>query len=251
MEDTVLISKKDSTEKIGKISFENLNIPKHIAIIMDGNRRWAKNRGRGADTGHKEGYKRFSEISDICKKIGVKTVTIYALSGENLRERSKKELALLFRIMRSAIIKEEKRFNRENIKLNVLGRKEGLSDDLIEAFSQVEENTKGNTGGILNIALNYGGRTEIVDAIKKIVKKNISSDDINEETISENLYTKDQVDPDLVIRTGGKIRTSNFLPWQTTYAEYYFTDTLWPDFNASELKKSLEFFNKVQRNFGV
>lgn len=225
-------------------------LPKHIAIIMDGNRRWAKKSGINALLGHDEGYQRFVDISKHCKELGIKILTVYALSSENLKGRTKKELAALFRLLRNAIKKEEKRLIDLDIKLKIIGRREGLSDDLLEAFDRVEERTKNNKSGILNVALNYGGRHEIVDAIKKIVQKGLTQSDIDENIISKFMYTEDQDDPDLIIRSGGKYRTSNFLPWQGVYSEFYFTDTLWPDFTIDELKKAIDFYQMTQRNFG-
>lgn len=240
---------KSSTRAV--LEKETVIVPKHVGIIMDGNRRWAGEKGKNSYFGHSEGYKRLKEISNYCKKIGVKILTIYALSSENLKERSKEELEMLFNIMRLGVKKEGKRMIKENIKMNFIGRREGLPDDLVKDIEAIEGKTKNNTGGIFNIALNYGGRAEIVDAIKNIIKKKINHNELTEQVVSENLYTSGQEEPELLIRTGGHQRTSNFLPWQSTYAEIYFTKVLWPDFTVEEFKKAIGFFQETQRNFGA
>jgi len=224
-------------------------LPKHIAIIMDGNRRWAKNRGKSPEFGHREGYKRFIEIGEVCRKMGIKTLTVYAFSTENWK-RKKEEVDCLIDLLRTAIKRETKRVNKENIRIRILGRKEDLPDDLRETIKKSEQDTENNTSGNLNIALSYGGRAEIVNTIKSIIKSKIKPEEITEKLIQNNLYTKGQDDPDLIIRCGGEKRLSNFLLWQSAYAELYFSDILWPDFNEGELYKALNYFSNVKRNFG-
>lgn len=227
---------------------ENQSI-KHIAMIMDGNRRWAKEKGQPAIFGHQAGYKRFVEIGEICRKKGIKTFTVYAFSTENWK-RTKEEVDALMGLLRFALEKEVDRLDKDNVRVRILGRREDLPNDLQESIQRAEEKTKNNTGGDLNIAVSYGGRAEIVDAVKKIVKSGVKVEDINEEMVSNNLYTTGQTDPDLVIRCGGQNRLSNFLLWQSAYSEIYFTDVLWPDFDEKELDKALDFFEKTKRNFG-
>lgn len=222
---------------------------KHIAMIMDGNRRWAKEKGKPAIFGHQEGYKRFVEIGELCRKKGIKTFTVYAFSTENWK-RTKEEVDALMGLLRYALEKEVDRLDKDNVRVRILGRREDLPQDLQASIQRAEEKTKNNTGGDLNIAVSYGGRAEVVDAVKKIIKSDIKVEDISEKTVSDNLYTAGQADPDLLIRCGGQKRLSNFLLWQSAYSEIYFTDVLWPDFDEKELDKALDFFEKTKRNFG-
>lgn len=225
-------------------------IPAHVAIIMDGNRRWAKKRGLPANLGHKEGYTRFLEIGELCRKKGIKTLTVYALSTENLKNRDSKELDALMSLMRRGIIDKINDLDRDNIQVKVIGRLTDLPEDLQNDLADAVKKTEGNTGSHLNIAVSYGGRAEIVDAARKIIDEGIKAGELTEEIFADNLYTVGQNDPDLVIRTGGSKRLSNFLLWQSSYAEIYFTDTLWPDFDHDELDAALEYFARTKRNFG-
>ncbi len=229
---------------------ENLALD-HIAIIMDGNRRWAKKNNLETSQGHKKGAEVLEEIAKYCNKIGLKYLTVYAFSTENWN-RTKEEVGALMKILEIYLDKFLKTANLENIKLRILGDKGGIPKSLKEKMIKMEEKTKDNTGLNLNIAFNYGGRAEIVRATKKIAESvlngEIGVDDINEEMFSENLYTHDQVDPDLVIRTSGEYRTSNFLPWQITYSEFLFLDKYWPDFNTKDIDKAIEeFYNRNRR----
>lgn len=228
----------------------DLNIPKHVAIIMDGNRRWAKKRGLPSSMGHKEGYKIFKVIGDYCRELGVETLTIYAFSTENWK-RAQEEVTGLMNILRQAIKVEKDRLHSENIRLKVIGRRSDLPTDLQQLIIEAEELTKTNTGGQVNIALSYSGRGEIVDAVKKIVNQGYNENDINEELISENIYTAGQIEPELIIRTGGDRRLSNFLLWQSYYTELYFSDILWPDFTKEDLNEALKYYSDVKRNFGA
>jgi undecaprenyl diphosphate synthase len=223
------------------------NPPKHIAIIMDGNRRWAKNKGLAPLMGHKKGYERFKEIADYCIEIGIRHLTVYAFSTENWK-RSEDEVKGLMDLLRFGIKTEQKRLASKDFQIKVIGRKSDLPQDIQEAIYEVEKNTAGNTSGVLNIAISYGGKAEVVDAVNEALKAGAT--EITENIITENLYTLGQPDPDLIIRTGGEHRLSNFLLWQSSYAELYFTDTLWPDFSPEELDKAIEFFVKIKRNFG-
>lgn len=229
------------------------NIPQHIAIIMDGNRRWAKVKGVQTSEGHKAGAEKLEEIAKYCNELGVKYLTVYAFSTENWK-RSKEEVSALMILLKNYLKKFSKSANKENIKINILGDIEVLDNGLKKSVKEAIERTKNCTGLTLNIAFNYGGRAEIVYSMKKIASKiankEISIEDINEDLITQNLYTENQPDPDLLIRPGGELRISNFLPWQLVYSEFYFTDKYWPDFNKEDLLDSIKVFNRRIRKFG-
>ena len=230
------------------------NLPKHIAIIMDGNRRWARNKGLPVSLGHKEGAKTLEKIVRYAKSIGIKYITVYAFSTENWK-RSQEEVSTLMNLMLNYLESYSKRADSENIKVNILGSRQGLSEKMVDLIDKCMERTKNNTGITFNIALNYGGRDEIVRAVKSIAEKvkenEIKIEDITEQEISENLYTKGQPDPDLLIRTSGEIRWSNFLPWQLVYTEFVFVEKNWPDFNEKDLDEAIEIYQKRNRKFGA
>ena len=232
---------------------QNNNLPTHIAIIMDGNRRWAKQRKLDVRLGHKKGAETLENIVKYCNKIGIKYLTVYAFSTENWK-RSKEEVGALMLLLQNYLDDFAKRADTENIKIQMLGSRKELSSGLLKSLDKAIKRTENNTGITFNVAFNYGGRDEIVNAVKKIsldVKENkIDLEDINEKLISDNLYTKNQPDPDLMIRTSGEMRTSNFLPWQLVYSEFYFTDKLWPEFTSDDLDKAIEEYNKRNRKFG-
>jgi undecaprenyl diphosphate synthase len=225
------------------------NVPEHIAVIMDGNRRWAKKRGLSATSGHKEGYENFKKITKACQKMGVKVLTVYAFSVENWK-RSKMEVSFLMNLMAESLKKEIGLFKENNIKLNIIGQKEKLPQKTKDAIDRAEEETKNNDDLVLNIAISYGGRQEIIDAVKKIIKEKINPDKVDEKVIADHLYTANQPDPDFVIRTSGEMRLSGFLPWQTVYSELYFSEKLWPDFKEKDLKKAIAEFRRRGRRFG-
>ena len=229
------------------------NLPKHIAIIMDGNRRWAKERGKPASFGHKEGAKTLEKIVRYANKIGIEHITVYAFSTENWK-RTEDEVKSLMMLFQTYLDDYAKRADTENIKVKIVGNREGLSDRMISSIEKCMERTKNNTGIVFNIALNYGGRDELLHAIKHIAsdaKENkIQIEDIDEKLISDNLYTKGQPDPDLLIRTSGEIRLSNFLPWQLVYSEFVFTDKKWPDFSEKDLDSAIEEYQRRNRKFG-
>lgn len=231
---------------------ENRILPKHIAIIMDGNGRWAKKRGLPRSAGHAAGSKNFKDIARYCNKIGLEYLTVYAFSTENWK-RPKEEVAAIMDILRD-YLKDSKNFKHENIKVKFIGNLSVLDDDIQQLIVEAEEGSAEATGLNLNIALNYGGRDEIVNAIKTISKKvsdnEIVLDDITEELISQNLYTAGQPDPDLIIRPSGEYRLSNYLIWQAAYSEYWFSNVLWPDFSAKHLEKAIDEFNSRNRRFG-
>ncbi len=225
----------------------------HIAIIMDGNRRWAKERNLDTKLGHKEGAKTLEKIVRYANSIGIKIITVYAFSTENWK-RSKEEVGALMLLLQNYLEDYSKRADTENIKINVLGDITPLSNGLQKSINKAIERTKNNTGIIFNIAFNYGGRDEITRAVKIIAEDvkqgKIDIEDIDENLISSNLYTKNLPDPDLLIRTSGEIRTSNFLPWQIVYSEFYFTNKYWPDFTEKDLDEAIEEYNRRNRKFG-
>ena len=233
---------------------EQENLPKHIAIIMDGNRRWARNKGLPVGLGHREGAKTLEKIVRHAKNIGIKYITVYAFSTENWK-RSQEEVSSLMNLMLNYLESYSKKADSENIKVNILGSRQGLSEKMIDLIDRCMERTKNNTGITFNIALNYGGRNEIIRAVKGIAEKvkedKINIEDITEQTISDNLYTKGQPDPDLLIRTSGEIRLSNFLPWQLVYTEFVFIEKNWPDFNEKDLEEVIEIYQKRNRKFGA
>ena len=234
-----------------KIDFQNL--PKHIAIIMDGNRRWAKQKGLDPKLGHKEGAKALENIAKYANKIGLKYLTVYAFSTENWK-RTEEEVGALMLLLQAYLNRFAEKADIENIKLNILGDIEVLNDGLKKQMKETIAKTQNNTGLTLNIAFNYGGRAEIVRATKLIAEKvkngELNLEEINEETITNSLYTAGQPEPDLVIRTGGELRTSNFLPWQIVYSEFYFTQKYWPDFNEEALLEAISEFQKRNRRYG-
>lgn len=232
---------------------EKDNLPTHIAIIMDGNRRWAKQRNLDIKLGHKKGAENLEKVAKYCNKIGIKYLTVYAFSTENWK-RTKEEVGALMLLLQNYLDIFAKTADSENMRIKMLGNRDGLSEGLLKKIDNTVEGTKNNTGLTLNVAFNYGGRDEIVNATKSIARKikngELNIEDINEQIISDNLYTNDIPDPDLMIRTSGEIRTSNFLPWQLVYSEFYFTDKLWPDFGTEELDKAILEYNKRTRKFG-
>lgn len=229
------------------------NLPTHIAIIMDGNRRWAKKNNLNTALGHKKGAETLETIVKYCNKIGLKYLTVYAFSTENWK-RSKEEVGALMLLLQAYLDRYAKKADDENICVKMLGSRENISDGLLKKIDNIIERTKNNTGLTFNVAFNYGGRNEITNAVKQIAANikdgEIKLEDISEELISNNLYTKGMPDPDLMIRTSGELRTSNFLPWQLVYSEFYFTDKLWPDFSTDDLDEAIDEYNKRKRNFG-
>ena len=233
---------------------EKENMPKHIAIIMDGNRRWARKRGLDPKLGHKAGAKTLEKIVRYANKIGLAYITVYAFSKENWK-RTEDEVGALMLLLQNYLDEYSKRADTENIKVKVLGDISALPEGMQKSIKNCMERTKENTGVTFNIALNYGGRDEILKAVKKIaqdVKEDkIKINEITEETISNSLYTAGQPDPDLLIRTSGELRTSNFLPWQIVYSEFVFTDKNWPDFEEKDLDEAIEIYQRRNRKFGA
>ena len=224
------------------------NLPTHIAIIMDGNGRWAKKRGLPRSAGHVAGAKTFKNIARYCNKIGIKYLTVYAFSTENWK-RPQKEVDGIMNLLRD-YLKDAENFKGENIRLRFIGNLEPLADDIKELIKKDEADSADATGLTVNIAINYGGRDEITNAVKKIVASGIKTEDITEDTISAHLYTNDIPDPDFIIRPSGEYRLSNYLIWQSAYAEYWFSDVLWPDFSPKHLEQALDEYSKRNRRFG-
>ncbi|MBQ3546767.1 MAG: isoprenyl transferase [Lachnospiraceae bacterium] len=235
------------------VDLTGLNIPNHVAIILDGNGRWAKKRLMPRNYGHLQGAKVVEQICEDADSIGIKYLTVYAFSTENWN-RSKDEVDALMKLLRNYLKDCIKRANNNNMKVRVIGEKSRLSDDIRNKIEELEECSKDNTGLNFTIALNYGSRDEIRRAVTNLAKDVddgiVKPEDINEEIIGNYLDTKGIPDPDLLIRTSGEERLSNFLLWQLAYTEFYFTDVLWPDFNKEELIKAVEKYSKRDRRFG-
>ncbi len=235
------------------VDLTGLNIPNHVAIILDGNGRWAKKRMMPRNYGHLQGAKVVEQICEDADSIGIKYLTVYAFSTENWN-RSQDEVDALMKLLRNYLKDCIKRANSNNMKVRVIGEKSRLSDDIRNKINELEECSKNNTGLNFTIALNYGSRDEIRRAItnlaKDVEKGLVKSEDISEDVIGNYLDTKGIPDPDLLIRTSGEERLSNFLLWQLAYTEFYFTDVLWPDFNKKELIKAVEKYSKRDRRFG-
>lgn len=220
---------------------------KHIGFIMDGNRRWAKQHRLSAREGHAEGYKKAKEVVRWCKEAQIPAVTLYAFSTENWK-RSRGEVGFLLTLFERLLTKEIGEFVKEGARLRVVGGKEGISPRLQKAILSAEQRTADNTNILVNIAFNYGGRDEIVHAVRAIAKNPPKK--IDEKTVAEHLFTADIPDPDLILRTGGEMRLSGFLLWQSAYAELYFTKTHWPGFSKKEFADILADFKRRQRRFG-
>lgn len=228
-------------------------VPQHVAIIMDGNGRWAQRRGLPRIRGHQVGTESVRTIVRACKKAGIKYLTLYAFSVENW-VRPKTEIRGLMRILKHFLTKEENELHENQVRLRVIGRLHDLPPDVQAELKRVMKATEHYTGGQLILALSYGGRAEIVDAVRAIARKakkgDLSPEAIDDRTIAENLYAPDVPDPDLMIRTSGELRISNFLLWQLSYSEFYVTDVLWPDFREAEFEKALEAYSRRHRRFG-
>ena len=232
---------------------DEYKIPQHVAIILDGNGRWAKKRHLPRGFGHKAGASTMEQIMEDAWDLGIKYLTVYVFSTENWK-RSVEEVKGIMNLLRDYLKKSIEKSNKNNMRVRVIGDRTKLDPDIIQAISDLEEATKNNDGLQFNMALNYGGRDEIRRAVRSIasdVKDGVLSvDDITEDLISSRLDTGGIPDPDLLIRTSGEIRLSNYLPWQLAYSEFYFCDTLWPDFNKEELKKAIDYYNGRDRRFG-
>lgn len=236
---------------MGKI--DQSKLPRHIAIIMDGNGRWAKKRSLPKIAGHRAGVKSVEEVIKTCKEIGVKVLTLYTFSTENWK-RPRKEIDALMMLLGGYLDRETERIAKENIRIHTIGKISALPPMIRLKLRKIEEKTINNEGILVNLALNYGGRSEIIDAARKISEEvknnNLKPDDISEELFAGYLYTAGLPDPDLLIRTSGEARLSNFLLWQISYAEIYITNTLWPDFCRKELERAILDYQTRQRRYG-
>lgn len=223
------------------------NLPKHVAFILDGNRRWAREKKLPTFLGHKKGYEAIEPIIDHAIKLDIPFLTFWAFSTENWK-RDKNEVTYLLDIFRLLLKKDCRRLHQKGVKVSIIGQLENFPEDIVHEAKKIVEETKGNKEITVTIGLSYGGRTEIVNAINKIIQDNRKI--IDEQIFSEYLYTNGQPDPDLIIRTGGEQRLSGFLPWQSVYSELYFTKTYWPDFTPERFDEALEEYNNRQRRFG-
>ncbi|MDD5729968.1 MAG: isoprenyl transferase [Candidatus Omnitrophica bacterium] len=233
---------------------ENTGIPKHIAIIMDGNGRWAKERGLPRTAGHKVGIDRVKEIVSACADEGIGVLTLFAFSTENW-SRPKREVRILMRYFDSSLKAQIEKLHKNNIRFKAIGKKEELPEHLRKRIHICEERTKDNTGLVLVLALNYGSRQEILAAVRKLAQDiksaSLKPEDLDERIFGSYLYTEGLPDPDLLIRTSGEMRISNFLLWQLSYAELYFVKKCWPDFRKADLLEAIAEYEKRQRRFGA
>jgi len=233
--------------------FDMSKLPQHLAIIMDGNGRWAKKKGLPRSVGHSEGAKVVKRVITNCLDFNIPILTLFAFSTENWK-RPKNEITYLLKLFKRVLSKEKANLIKNNIKINFIGRLNDLPNSLKNKMNELCESTKRNNKLILNIAVNYGGRAEIVDAINSIIlkidKKNLNIEEINEDTIRDNLYTYNLPDPDLLIRTAGEMRISNFMIWQIAYTEFWVTPVLWPDFDKNNLIEAIINFQKRVRKYG-
>lgn len=232
---------------------ENLKELKHLAIIMDGNRRWAKGRGLSIKGGHKAGAEMLTNTINWCIDFGIRYLTVYAFSTENWK-RDPVEINDIMSLLREYLSSKEKDFNKKGVKIKAIGIENNVEKDIIEKVKKIEESTKNNNVLQVNIAFNYGGRVEVLDVVKKIAKRvqdgTLKIENIDDKIFKENLYYGDIPDPDLVVRTGGEFRISNFLLWEVAYSEFYFTDVFWPDFSKELLSDIINNFNKRERRYG-
>jgi len=222
---------------------------KHLAIIMDGNRRWAKERGMISSKGHAAGYDRLVQVGDWCLDRGIKVLTVFAFSTENWK-RTQDEVGFLMDLLEKAFAEELMKFGDKGARIKVIGRRDNLRPSVLRAIEKAEEETKDNTRATFCICFNYGGRLEIVDACKKLVESGIPSDQIDEVAIQSAMYWPDMPDPDLIVRTSGEERMSGFLLWEGAYSEFYWCQKHWPDFDEAELDKALEAYSFRKRRFG-
>ncbi|OEG00491.1 isoprenyl transferase [Vulcanibacillus modesticaldus] len=245
--------KEKRVEKIAISDIDLSNVPKHVAIIMDGNGRWAKNRGLPRVAGHKAGVQTIKKIANIASNIGIEVLTLFAFSTENWK-RPEKEVKFLMELPQQFLLDYMEELMEKNVQVKLMGFDKQLPDNTLNAVREAEERTKNNTGLILNFALNYGSRAEIVNATKNIlndvINGKLEQDEINETTFNNYLLTKDYPEPDLLIRTSGEQRISNFLLWQLAYSELWFTPVYWPDFNEQLFLMAIYDYQKRGRRFG-
>jgi undecaprenyl diphosphate synthase len=224
-------------------------VPRHIGIIMDGNGRWARRRGRPASFGHRAGVRAIKRVLDACEKLGVNVLSIYAFSTENW-SRPRTEVRALMRLFHETMLREIDEMHRRGVRIVFSGRADDLSPRMRERIEEAVKRTAANKNGVLNVCLNYGGRAEIVDAVKKLVTARVEAGQVDEASIASRLYNPELPDPDLIIRTAGERRVSNFLLWQSAYSEMFVSETLWPDFDEADLKTALADYASRIRRFG-
>lgn len=222
---------------------------KHLAIIMDGNRRWAKERGLPSFEGHRAGYERMKEVGDWCLDRGIETLSVFAFSTENWK-RTQEEVGYLMDLLEKALTEEVERFAAKGVRIRVVGRREGLRPSILRAIEAAETRTAGNTRATFAICINYGGRPEILDVCRKLIADGLKPEEVTEAEFSKRLYWPDMPDPDLVVRTSGEERVSGFLTWEAAYSEFYWCQKHWPDFDEAELDMALEEYASRQRRFG-
>ena len=243
------LARAGSEEECLLDGLDSERLPRHIAIIMDGNGRWARKRRLPRAMGHRSGIKSVRETVEVCARLGIEWLTLYAFSRENW-SRPADEVGTLMHLLREFVKKELPDFTKNNIRLHVIGRLEDLSDDVRADVKGALESTASNTGMDLCVALSYGGRTEIVDACRSILRAGVDPDQLDAEQFAEHLYTAGSPEPDLLIRTSGEMRISNFLLWQIAYSEIWVTDTLWPDFRRKQLFEALLDYQRRDRRYG-
>jgi undecaprenyl diphosphate synthase len=224
-------------------------VPTHIGIIMDGNGRWARRRGHPVSFGHRAGVRAIKRVLEGCEELGVKVLSVYAFSTENWT-RPRAEVRALMRLFHETMQREIDEMHRRGVRIVVSGRRDELSARMRQRIDEAMERTARNTNGVLNVCLNYGGRAEIVDAVRRLMVDGVPQSEIDEAAIAARLYVPDLPDPDLIIRTAGEGRVSNFLLWQSAYSEMLVTDTLWPDFGVEDLKAALADYSSRVRRFG-
>jgi len=228
-------------------------LPRHIAVIMDGNGRWAQQRGLPRIEGHRRGAESVRRVTEECARLGIEQLTLYCLSSENWK-RPREELDFLLQMLQQYMIEQRQRVMEHNIRVRVIGRREALPEQVLRETDQTVAISRNNTGLVLCLAINYGGRAELVDAVRRIAQQvkcgQLDPQSIDEQTISQNLYTAGMPDPDLLIRTAGELRVSNFLLWQISYAEMWVTDLCWPDFDEAQLHAAIRAYAARQRRFG-
>lgn len=225
------------------------NIPRHVGYIVDGNRRWAKQHGIPTYEGHLAGYNALKDVAIATLEAGVEYMSIYIFSTENWK-RSQEEVSNLMSLILRLFTTDAKMFTTYDIRLKVLGQREGLNDKILQGMDKLEESTKNNTSGTLAICLNYGGQNEIVDAVKKIVNSGVSADEVTEDLIAENLYGAEVPPVDVIVRTSGEKRLSNFMLWRAAYSEFIFLNTLWPDMTKEDVTAIIEEYSQRSRRFG-
>jgi undecaprenyl diphosphate synthase len=225
------------------------SVPRHIGIIMDGNGRWARRRGHPASFGHRAGVRAIKRVLEGCEELGVHALSVYAFSTENWA-RPRAEVRALMRLFHETMQREIDEMHRRGVRIVVSGRREGLSPRMRDRIEEAVARTARNSNGVLNVCLNYGGRAELVDAVRKLVAEGVPANQIDEAAIASRLYVPDLPDPDLIIRTAGESRVSNFLLWQSAYSELLVTETLWPDFGVEDLKSAIADYNSRIRRFG-